>query len=180
MYSKRRKNTQIKTYKSFHSEHSLLYKDMLDLTLSINKTYPRYTAWYNNTFIPGLKKDERMYIVALDDQNILTGCIFAKNTPDEKKICTLFVNPLFKRQGIGKKLLETAIKELGELPLITVSSRNISQLKPLLDHFGFHLSATKKGIYGQNDTEFYFNDKKADLIQKGLLPILIQQMQHSR
>lgn len=121
-----------------------------------------------------------MYIVALDDQNILAGCIFAKNTPDEKKICTLFVNPLFKRQGIGKKLLETAIKELGELPLITVSSRNISQLKPLLDHFGFHLSATKKGIYGQNDTEFYFNDKKADLIQKGLLPILIQQMQHSR
>lgn len=171
---------QIKTFTSFHPEHSLLYKNMLDLTSAIGEVYPNYTHWYEDTFISGLKKNERMYIVALNDQNTLTGCLLAKKTPDEKKICTLFVAPAFRRQGVGKRLLETAIKEFGELPLITVSSRDISQLRPLLDSFGFHLSAVKKGAYRQQDTEFYFNDPKADAIKNGLLPLLIQRLQHKK
>ena len=170
----------IKTFKSFHPEHRPLYKSLLALTLPIGQTYPNYKNWYNNTFISSLKKNERMYIVAFNDQNALAGCVLAKQTSDEKKICTLFVSPSFRRQGIGTKLLKTAIKELGEHPLMTVSSRDISQLQPLLNHFGFHLSAIKKGAYHRNDTEFYFNDKKADVIQNRLLPLLVQRMEHIR
>jgi len=171
---------QIKTFSSFNPEHAALYEQMLDLTKSINDTYPEQTKWFKEKFITGLQKKERMYIIAQDDDNTLAGCVLIKNTEEEKKICTLFVNPKFRRQGLGKQLMEQTLKELGEHPLITVSSRNLSQLSSLLEPCGFHLSATKKGVYNSEDTEYYFNDKKADLIKDGLIPVLQQRMNQLR
>ena len=155
-----------------YPEHKMLYKKMLLLTHSINDTYKGHTNWYNNVFLPGLKKKERAYIIALDKNGVLAGCVFLKNTIDEKKICTLFVSPDFRRQGIATALMEESIKRIGEHPLITVSSRNLDQLSPLLSKFGFHLSAVKNGVYNSEDTEFYFNDKKADLIKHSFIPVL--------
>ena len=167
---------QIETFDSFHPEHRQLYEQILSLTQPINDTYPENTKWFKEKFIPGLAKKERMYIVARDDNNVLAGCVLIKKTKEEKKICTLFVNPKFRRQGLGKQLMEQTLKELGEHPLITVSSRNLSQLSRLLEQCGFHLSATKKGVYNSEDTEYYFNDQKADLIKNGLVPVLIKRM----
>ncbi|MDY6407588.1 MAG: GNAT family N-acetyltransferase [Pseudomonadota bacterium] len=167
---------QIKTFSSFNPEHAVLYDQMLDLTKSIGDTYPEYTKWFKEKFIPGLQRKERMYVIAQDDDNTLAGCVLIKNTEEEKKICTLFVDPKFQRQGLGKQLLEQTLKELGEHPLITVSTRNLSQLSSLLKKCGFHLSAVKKGVYNSEDTEYYFNDAKADLIKEGLIPVLQQRM----
>ena len=164
---------QIKTFNSYHPEHKELYRDILDLTMSINETYSGHTEWFNNVFLPGLKKGERMYIIALDENENLIGCILIKNTEEEKKICTLFVKPTSRKQGVGTQLMEAALKELGEHPLLTVSSRNISRLQPLLDKMGFHLSGKKKGAYGAEDTEFYFNDRRLDYIATHILPLLI-------
>ncbi|MBP5534173.1 MAG: GNAT family N-acetyltransferase [Alphaproteobacteria bacterium] len=171
---------QIKTFSSFNPKHAALYDQILDLTKPINYTYPEYTKWFMQKFIPGLQKKERMYIIAQDENNTLAGYVLIKNTEEEKKICTLFVNPKFRRQGLGKQLIEQTLKELGKHPLITVSSRNLSQLSGLLRQCGFHLSATKKGVYNSEDTEYYFNDKKADLIKDGLIPVLQQRMNQLR
>lgn len=144
--------------------------------MSINDTYSGHTDWYKNVFLPGLKKGERIYVVAQDENENLAGCVLIKNTNDEKKICTLFVSPLFRKQVLATKLMETSLKELGEHPLITVSSKNMAQLKPLLDKMGFHLSGKRRGVYGAKDTEFYFNDKKFDYIRDNLIPVLINRM----
>ena len=96
----------------------------------------------------------------------LAGCVLLKNTKEEKKICTLFVHPKYRKQGLGRKLLEQTLLELGEHPLITVADRNIAQLMPLLKKKEFHLSAVKKSIYRPENTEYYFNDQKADIIKK--------------
>lgn len=47
---------QIKTFKSYHQEHTKLYEDILSLTMSVNNTYSGHTDWYKNVFIPSLKK----------------------------------------------------------------------------------------------------------------------------
>lgn len=172
------KKVQIKTFNSYHPEHTKLYEDILTLTMSVNDTYSGYTDWYKNVFLPGLKKGERMYVVAQDENENLAGCVLIKNTNDEKKICTLFVNQSFRKQGLATLLMEVSLKELGEHPLITVSSKNIFQLKPLLDKMGFHLSDKRKGAYGAEDTEFYFNDKKVDLIKNRMVPVLPQRMKN--
>jgi len=118
--------------------------------------------------------------VARDEEGKLAGCVLIKKTEEEKKICTLFVHPDYRKQGLGGKLMEQTLSELGEHPLITVSDRNIAQLAPLLRKKGFHLSAVKKGAYRPEDTEYYFNDKKADAIKDGLIPVLIQRMNKLR
>ena len=167
---------QIKTFTSYNPEHIQLYGQILDLIRPINDIYPEYTAWFKEKFIPGLKKKERMYIIAQDENNALAGCVLIKKTAEEKKICTFFVCPNYRHNGLGKKLMQQALSELGEHPLITVSGRNLPQMAHLLKECGFHLSATKRGAYNPTDTEYYFNDKKADAVKNTLIPVLIQRM----
>ena len=165
---------QIKTFNSFNPEHIQLYEQLLCLTKPVNEAYPNRTKWFKERFIPGLKKKERMYIIA-QEGDTLAGCVLIKNTVEEKKICTFFVDPKFRRQGLGKQLMAQALKELKDLPLITVSGRNLSQFSPLLKQSGFHLSAIKKGVYTE-DTEYYFNDPQTDAVKNTLIPVLKQRM----
>ena len=171
---------QIKTFRSFHIEHKQLYAQILSMTQSVSNTYPERAKWFKEKFLPGLMKKERMYIVAQDDDDTLAGCVLIKKTEEEKKICTLFVAPKFRRQGLGKQLIEQTLKELGDHPLITVSGRNLPQLSNLLEQCGFHLSAAKKGVYNPEDTEYYFNDTKADAVKDGLIPVLMKRIKQLR
>ena len=166
---------QIKTFTSFRPEHKQLYRQILALTQPINDTYPEYARWFWNKFISGLKKGERMYIIAQED-NTLAGCVLIKKTPEEQKICTFFVEGGFREKGLGKQLMDQTLKELGLHPLITVSGRNLPLLSRLLKQSGFHLSACKRGVYNPQDTEYYFNDAKADAVKNSLIPLLIQRM----
>ena len=167
---------QIKTFDSFHPEHASLYAEMLDLIRSFGDAYPESDRWFKETFLSGLKKKERSYIVAWDEQKSLAGYALIKNTPMEKKICTLFVKPSFRRRGIGKQLVNQALSELGEHPLITVSGKNLPLLQPLLKQSGFHLSAVKRGVYRPDEPEYYFNDQPADAVKNGLIPVLMERM----
>ncbi len=173
---KKRENMQIKTFRTYHPEQTLLYEQILAFIQPLRDTYPEYDKWFKEKFIPGLQKSERMFIIALDDNNTLAGCVLIKNTKEEKKISTLLVDPKFRRKGLGEELLKQTLQELGSHPLITVSNKNLSQLQPLLKKCGFHLSAIKKGVYNSQDTEYYFNDQKADLIKNGLIPVLLKRM----
>lgn len=168
---------QIKTFDSFYPEHIKLYEEIFELIKPIQDFYPNYEKWYREKFIPGLKKKERLYIVAYDDKkNILSGCALLKKTREENKLCTLFVHPNYRSQGLGKKLMQQALNAFGKLPLLTISSKNFSKYQPLLKHFGFHWSASKKNVYQENDIELYFNEPKSDAIKDGLIPLLKKRM----
>ena len=164
---------QIKTETTFSSKHQKLYQDVLQLTMPVQESYPNYQEWYRNTFLEGLKKGERTILMA-EEKGKLLGCSLLKNTSLEKKLCTLFVHSDFRGRGIGTSLLTRAMEVLGQKPLATVSDKNMRGVSTLFNRFGFHLSAQKKGQYLPQNTEYYFNDEKAESIQKGLIPVLIQ------
>lgn len=166
---------EIQAFHSYHPEHRNLYKEILMMTLSLRNTYPQYLHWFQSVFIKGLKNGERSYLIARNTRQELIGCALLKHTSTEKKLCTLFVHPLFRRQGIGKALMAETIKILGELPAITVSKENLPQMRPLLTHFGFHLSTVKQNVYRPDSTEFYFNDKAVDHLQTYLVQQKTQQ-----
>lgn len=165
---------QIKVFDSFHPEHSKLYQAIFNLTQSLGQNYPDYEKWFKQTFMAGLQKKERLYILAQDSNEQLLGCALIKRTPQEQKLCTIFVDEKYRRHGIGRQLLAQTIKILGGLPMLSVSDQVMPQMQPLLNEFGFHLSAQKKNVYQPNHTEFYFNNTKADAIQNSLIPILLQ------
>ena len=164
---------QIKTEDSFIPSHQPLYQGIFDLTKSLQQTYPDYQNWYEKTFLAGLKKGERGIIVAMDDKKIV-GCALIKNTRLEKKLCTLFVRPNDRRQGIGEQLLKAAIQKLGQNPLVSVSQKNKHFVDTLFRKFNFQLTAMKKGVYQPESMEYFFNDERAQTIQNKLIPVLIQ------
>ena len=166
---------QIKTEHTFSPEHEALYRDVFELTQAITQTYPNYSHWYHHTFLNGLKKGKRALIMA-KEKGKLVGVALVKNTSEEKKLCTLFVRPENRRQGIGQCLLVQVLQELGQKPLVSVSEQNMASVSSLFKRFKFHLSACKKGIYLPHNTEFYFNDEKADAIRQGLIPVLMARM----
>lgn len=164
---------QIKSYSGYHDEHKALYRTLFKITEPVGAVYDDYAVWFRKTFIPGLKKGERGYVVAKEERGKIVGCALLKNTPQEKKVCTLFVRAEWRGRGVGTEMMKQCLKVLGPHPLITVSHKNIDQFRPLLNRFGFKLSARKK--VGDR-IEYHFNDQKADVIKKGLIPVLIQRM----
>ena len=172
---------QIQIFKSFRPTDQKLYDEILSVTQPVSEIYPEYNQWFRNVFLPGLKCGQRMCIVARDENKKLAGCALVKKTPEEQKICTLYIRPEFRRQGTGRTLMRETMQELDCLPLMTVSQKQIPQFTKLLKEFGFRLSSVRKRSEKTNELEFYFNDKKAELIQKGLIPVLryrLQDLEH--
>ena len=146
---------QIKVFNGFHPDHVFLYERILYLLQPIYKFYPGFEKWYKNVFLPGLFTGERSYITAEVGEK-LVGCALIKNTAQEKKICTVFVDSKYRRRGIGGKLFEKALKTLGNKAKLSVSEESLSKLTPLLNKFNFHLLETKRGVYRQGKNELYF------------------------
>ena len=164
---------QIKTERSFLPDHQALYESIFCLTRSVEVNYPDYSKWFHQTFLDGLKKGERAIIIA-EENGKISGVALIKKTVWEKKLCTLFVCPENRRQGIGQKLLAQVVKELGQKPLTSVSEESVKNILPLFNRFGFRLSARKKGIYSADKTEYFFNDEHTESIRDRLIPVLMQ------
>ena len=147
---------QIEKFCEFHPEHVFLYDRILHLIRPVQESYPQLEKWYKSVFLPGLFQGERGYVVA-HDQGQLVGCALIKKTPIEKKLCTLFVRPDFRRKGVGVALLEGVIEELGPKPFVSVSEESFKEVMPLFKQFGFQLSGQKRGPYRTGKKEFYFN-----------------------
>lgn len=143
----------------YKPEHKIYYDQIIPLTRTIAETYPAHINWVDNKFIGGLKTSlERAYSFAVD-KDVLAGCSLLKNTPEEKKICCLFVDPLYRGQGIASQLIENSFELLQTLhPVMTVSNNNINQLIKLINRYNFELTRTVKGAYRPDLVEYYYNE----------------------
>lgn len=166
---------QIKVHRSFLKTHNLMYQQIFNLTKSLVRIYPNYENWYFSTFLSGLQKGERGIVVA-EEQGVLMGVALFKDTPQEKKLCTLFVPKAYRHRGIATNILKTVVKELKQKPLISVSEGHLAQVLPLFNKMGFRVSVCKKGVYTPHSHEYYFNDDKAEAIQKRLIPVLMERI----
>lgn len=154
--------------------HMQYYIQIQELTKVIGKSYPGHLKWLNETFIGGLWKQERAYSFAVDFGNKilfpygdcfdrvstykLAGCSLLKNTPEEKKICCLFIDPQYRKQGIASKLITDSFELLGTTkPLITVSENNLSMLEPIIKKYNFELTDVKNSVYRKGVKEYYYN-----------------------
>lgn len=156
----------------YNLEHNRFYPQILWLTDEITKTYAGHPNWVNNVFLDGLYKEtSRAYVFAVAPESkqwfnvsgqqvgTLAGCSLLKNTPDEKKICCLFVNPNHRKQGIASNLIERSFMLLNtDKPLMTVAENNLDQLRPLIQRFGFELTSVKDSVYKTGVKEYYYNE----------------------
>lgn len=131
----------------------------------LRQDYPDFWHWYNNKVRPRLKDGSRQIYIATDtDSNRLAGAMILKDTPIEKKICTLCVLDEYQRHGIGTQFVELAAQRLcTATPLITVSSRHLEEFGMFFEQFSscnrihFMLGGSYEGYYRDGMTEYTFN-----------------------
>ena len=160
---------QVLIYSGYYHEHQKLYDDIFGMTRSIGNIYPKYREWYYNTFLEDLKRGNRSYAIATHHM-IISGCCLMKNTPNEKKICTLFVKSPYRRQGVGTDLMQAAFTELGEHPFLTVSLDKLSSFSPFLKRLGFQMKLLPKQVGKPPEALFYRPTPRCITRKQDLLP----------
>lgn len=159
---------------TFNLNHYDFYAQVPHLTRTIADSYDGHFEWLTKKFFPNLKNGTRGYSFAVDYNAeavintgisgsklapYLSGCALLKKEPEEKKICCLFIDPIYRKQGIASQLIKDSFQLLEtEKPLMTVSEQNLDQLKPLLKRFGFELTSVKESVYKPGIKEYFYNE----------------------
>lgn len=169
-------NIQYRSSDTYNINDSGLIVQLPTLTKTIGDSYPGHFKWLDDTFIKGLQQGkERGYSFAVDYDNFidfpygslfdsigvykLSGCALLKNTPEEKKLCCLFIDPAYRKQGIASKLVENSFEILGTTkPFLTIAENNLSQLQGIIKKYGFELTSVKESVYKKGIREYYYNE----------------------
>lgn len=129
----------------------------------VSQLYPNFSSWLNFKFIRNIQYGERKAIVAHDGNRIL-GVSLLKLTPNEKKICTLFVNEnvrcVHSDMKIGSNLMERSLQLLNyDDVLITVCSEKNEELTPLLNKNSFVKVKVVQDLYNEGSSEYFYKLK---------------------
>ena len=131
--------------------------DVLILSLQVKNDYPDYKHWFINTQVPGLYDNTRNIIIA-HIQNKIVGFVSLKKTPQEKKICTFYVEKSFRKNKIGTILVEKAIEYLEEeRPLITIPMDKLNDFIRIGNRFNWQITEIKENLYRLNNPEVIVN-----------------------
>ncbi len=123
----------------------------------LKQTYPRFDYWWRSKVIPGIQKNTRILILEIRDTQIV-GVAVLKNTPTEKKLCTLKINAQYRASGLGYRLFEKSMTVLNtNKPLLSVSENRLPEFIKLFNHFGYEFVKDYNGMYIPNNTELSFN-----------------------
>lgn len=136
--------------KSFSKATNKIY----NITDFNNKQYPHYINWFYQKNIPRVLDGTGDVLFSMEDFRI-KGLLIFKNTKDEKKICTLFVDEPYRHKKICTELIEHSFEILGtSKPVITIPKHKIEQFKRIIAKYNWKES---KKIYDYNKLEICFN-----------------------
>lgn len=131
------------------SELELVRKSLIGL----RQCYPEFNDWYNTKVVPKLKTGTRKVFLATHDLEF-SGALILKDDGNEKKVCTLFVNPKNRFRHIGSDFLRIASEELETYKLpITISD----EAKPFFYNnlgFNFYTKEIKPDMYKEGVNEY--------------------------
>lgn len=138
-------------------ESDLHFKKIAASLSDVSAFYPEFKSWLYFTFRAGMFVGERKVLVAHSDGNI-AGLSLLKNSISEKKICTFYVLPEYRYEGIGRSLMHKSMQTLGHSDIgISVSEERNDELSPLLRSCGFSLDSVLSGHYRSEKSEFFYN-----------------------
>lgn len=123
----------------------------------IASLYPNFEAWFNFTFWRALKA-ERSCLISYKNKKI-AGVSLLKQTATKSKICTFFVAPEWRGQGIRTALMQASLEHLKHAPIITVSEERYAELLPLLRQFNFNEIDRCPKKYRSHSSEIIFQQQ---------------------
>lgn len=129
------------------------FKYIANYLTAAGKLYPDFKNWLYMTFRPGYLDGTRSILIC-DHESQISGVALLKKDLSEKKICTFYVSPEFRGQGIGSELMKRSVQALGEKDIcITVPEERSLELYPTLNNSGFKITSAVDGMYRPGKTE---------------------------
>lgn len=134
-------------------------KEHIDIICKIDKTSSCYN-WTENMFLTELENKNSFFNVLLIDNNV-AGYIIYHIVLDEAEILNIVIDNKFKRQSLGKYILEQTLTDISQQNIKTifleVGEKNIPAINLYLK-FGFQQYNIRNN--------YYKNGEKALLMKK--------------
>lgn len=143
-------------YKHISTLDDELIKNIFEMTKSLEQFYPEYKKWFNVTLMAGIRKGHRsVVVVTVDDKTV--ACSVLKNTVQEKKICSVYVLPTYRRRGIGEMLIDYSMCILNDANIkITIPEENNPWAIKHLKNKGFLLQDVRQDMYRTGVSEYHY------------------------
>lgn len=124
------------------------------------RDYPNHCNHYFSKYIPGVFNGTREIIVCYIVARIAAVAILKKDN-EEQKISTLYVNPAYRKCGLGTEILEKSFAWLGTTsPLITIADYKINQFAHYIKKYDWiETQVLPVGYYNNHSREHIFNSK---------------------
>lgn len=118
--------------------------------------YPGFRSWYWDKVVPGLGTERRLDVARREGR--IVGITIAKRTVEERKLCSVWIVPSYRRTGLGVRMMFDAMAWLDTArPVATVSEDRIGEFGPLLRRMGFHEPKAVNGLYRPGVTEYVYH-----------------------
>lgn len=138
------------------NEVDKIVMDILNITLPIKDDYPGYKDWFLNKQVKGINIDRDILFAKYNNE--IVGIVNIKNSEEEKKICTIYIKNIFRKNYIGSTLVRMACDKLEtNKPLITISSNKIYDYRKIILDNGWELSDELSNYYKEYSNEYVFN-----------------------
>ena len=124
---------------------------------SLEAVYPNFREWYFGKVCKPSANEERATFIKVGAGRIL-GIGIAKRSLTERKLCTLWVSPDARDEGLGASIADRAFEWLGTRhPLFTVPEERLGEFQGLLKKWDFTESQKLNGYYRHCRSEYVFN-----------------------
>ena len=137
---------------------SKVIHDSYEITAWISGDYPDHTQHFYGKYVPGIFQGEREIISCYVDGEIAATAVL-KRDAEENKICTFYVRPEYRRQGIAKELVQLCFDWLRTTkPLITIADYKLGQFAGIIKRYGWtETQVLEAGYYNSHSKEHVFN-----------------------
>lgn len=121
-----------------------------------NIKYDNFNKWFEKIYAECFTHNsiKRNIVIAFDGKTI-AGILILKDSPEEKKVCTLVVSKKYRKMGLATKFFEISFNVLNTLkPHYTVSEDNLAKFDGLNKKFGFNCTSV---VVNNGKLEYFFN-----------------------
>ena len=133
-----------------------LLEKLYNITKELEIDYPNHYHWFHERFCNELDGKVREIIFCLNN-NVPIGVAFLKNTMDEKKICTIYVEKSYRNIGIGTQLLLKSFSFLNTTkPLITMPEYKLEECNNIIKKYNWEKTEKIESCYSEKN-EIVFN-----------------------
>ena len=134
--------------------------DAWEVVSAVDRFYPALADWYWGKVVPGIVDGGDTLVLACDGDEAV-GVALARKGPEPKLRC-LRVVPRFAGRGLGIRLIDVALREIGcSRPLVSAAEEVLHDLSRIfVNRFGFELTGVEKGSYRPGKLEYVFNGSR--------------------